>query len=71
LLQESTLLLGVLFVIMATVKAQQPPDNTPEGVVRIVEMKEAHLGFKREGFDAMIFSGDVIFYHDGGLHVLR
>ncbi len=65
MLQESTLLLGVLFVIMATVKAQQPPDNTPEGVVRIVEMKEAHLGFKREGFDAMIFSGDVIFYHDG------
>jgi lipopolysaccharide export system protein LptA len=65
-LQESTLLLGVLFVIMAAAKAQQPPDNAPpEGVVRIVEMREAQLGFKREGFEAMIFSGDVVFYHDG------
>ena len=58
--------MSVLFVIMAAAKAQQPPDNaSPEGVVRIVEMKEAQLGFKREGFEAMIFSGDVIFYHDG------
>jgi lipopolysaccharide export system protein LptA len=65
-LQESTLLLGVLFVIMAAAKAQEPPENAPpEGVVHIVEMREAHLGFKREGFEAMIFSGDVVFYHDG------
>ena len=70
MLQESTLLLGVLFVIMATVKAQQPPDNTPEGVVRIVEMKEAHLGFKREGFDAMIFGRRYILSR-WCLHVLR
>ncbi len=65
-LQESTLLLGVLFVIMAEAKAQEPPENAPpEGVVRIVEMKEAQLGFKREGFEAMIFSGDVVFFHEG------
>ncbi len=65
-LQESTLLLGVLFVIMAAAKAQEPPENAPpEGVVRIVEMREAHLGFKREGFEAMIFSGDVVFFHEG------
>ncbi len=62
---ESTLLLGVLFVIISTAKAQQPPDNTPEGVVRIVEMKEANLWSKREGFEAEILTGDVVFYHEG------
>lgn len=65
-LQESMLLFGVLFVIMASVKAQAPPsNNSPEGATRIVEMKKADLWSKRDGFDAEILTGDVVFFHEG------
>lgn len=42
--------------------AQQSPATPP---VEIVEMKEADLLSKRDGFDAQIFSGNVVFYHEG------
>ena len=67
-LQESILLLSVLFVFMASTKVQQPPqtDDPPaEGVTRIVEMKQAELWSKRPGLDAEILTGDVVFYHEG------
>ncbi len=66
-LQESILLLGVLFVIMASAKAQQPPlkNDNEEGVTRIVEMKQADLWSKRDGFDAEILTGSVVFFHEG------
>jgi len=66
--QESTLFLGVLFAIIASAKAQQPPTtgSVPgEGATRIVEMKQADLWSKRDGFDAEILTGDVVFFHEG------
>ncbi len=67
-LQESTLLLSVLFAIMASAKAQQPspPASGPgEGVERVVDLKRADLWSKREGFEATILTGDVVFFHEG------
>ncbi|MBF6628588.1 MAG: hypothetical protein ITG04_08810 [Proteiniphilum sp.] len=66
LIQESILLLSVLFVIMASAKAQQPPARssaTPD--IQIVELRQADLWSKRTGFDAEIFTGNVIFFHEG------
>ena len=71
LLRESTLIVSVLFALFSTLKAeakavsiaQEPPIQEP--VVRIVEMKQADLWSKREGFDAEVLTGNVIFYHEG------
>lgn len=65
-LHESILLLSVLFVIMATAKAQQPPvksSTTPD--IQIIELRQADLWSKRKGFDAEILTGNVTFFHDG------
>src|SRR5690554_1131842 len=66
-IQESILLLSVLFVIMASAKAQQPPpvssSVTPE--VQIIELRKADLWSKRTGFEAEILTGNVTFFHDG------
>ena len=70
-IRESTLIVSVLFVLFSTLKAepkavsiaQEPPIQEP--VVRIVEMKQADLWSKREGFDAEVLTGNVIFYHEG------
>jgi len=67
-IQESILLLSVLFLIMASAKAQQPPPPVRSAVtpaVQIVEMREAELWSKRAGFDAEILTGNVIFFHEG------
>lgn len=70
-IRESTLLVGVLFAIMASAKAQQPvpPDtvqrDSVDGATRIVEMKQADLWSKRSGFDAEILTGNVVFFHEG------
>ena len=66
LLQESILLLSVLFVIMASAKAQQPPArSSATPAIQIVELRQADLWSKRIGFDAEILTGNVIFFHDG------
>lgn len=70
-IRESTLIVSVLFVLILTLKAepkpvplaQQPPVQQPD--VRVVEMKQADLWSKREGFDAEVLTGNVIFYHEG------
>jgi lipopolysaccharide assembly outer membrane protein LptD (OstA) len=66
-IQESILLLSVLFVIMASAKAQQPPpvssSVTPE--VQIIELRKADLWSKRTGFEAEILTGNVTFFHEG------
>ncbi|NLY23799.1 MAG: hypothetical protein GX042_02135 [Bacteroidales bacterium] len=66
-IQESILLLSVLFVIMASAKAQQPPPVTSSVTpdVQIVELRKADLWSKRTGFDAEILTGNVTFFHDG------
>lgn len=55
----------LLFVTALTYGQQTPPQSASTGPVEIVEMKQADLGSKREGFEAMIFSGNVVFYHQG------
>jgi lipopolysaccharide export system protein LptA len=66
LFQESILLLSVLFVIMATAKAQQPPvRSSATPAIQIVELRQADLWSKRTGFDAEILTGNVIFFHEG------
>ena len=70
-IRESTLIVSVLFVLFSTLKAepkpvpvaQQPPVQEP--AARIVEMKQAELWSKREGLDAEVLTGNVIFYHEG------
>jgi lipopolysaccharide assembly outer membrane protein LptD (OstA) len=66
-LQESILLLSVLFVIMASAQAQQPPpvSSSVPPAVQIIEMRQADLWSKRAGFDAEILTGKVIFFHEG------
>jgi len=61
------LLLGVLFVIMTSARAQQPPSGQapPVGDTRIVELRQADLWSKRSGFDAEILTGNVVFFHKG------
>jgi lipopolysaccharide export system protein LptA len=44
-----------------------PPESAANQEVTIVEMREADLLRKREGFDAQIFTGNVIFFHEGAL----
>ncbi len=71
LIRESTLIVSVLFVLFSTLKAepkplfavQQPPAQ--DQAARVVELKQADLWSKREGFDAEILTGNVIFYHEG------
>ena len=71
LLRESTLIVSVLFVLFSTIKAETKPMNiaqqppVQDQTVRIVEMKQADLWSKREGFDAEVLTGNVIFYHEG------
>jgi len=66
-IQESILLLSVLFVIMASAQAQQPPpvSSSVPPAVQIIEMRQADLWSKRAGFDAEILTGKVIFFHEG------
>lgn len=71
LIRESTLIVSVLFVLFSTLKAepkplfavQQPPAQ--DQAARVVELKQADLWSKREGFEAEILTGNVIFYHEG------
>ncbi|MBK5194917.1 MAG: hypothetical protein JJE08_02625 [Proteiniphilum sp.] len=66
-IQESILLLSVLFVIMASAQAQQPPpvSSSVPPAVQIIELRKADLWSKRTGFEAEILTGNVTFFHDG------
>lgn len=60
IIKESTLVLSVLFILISSM--QVPVQETP---VRIVELKQADLWSKREGFDAEVLTGNVVFFHEG------
>ena len=70
-IRESTLIASVLFALFSTLKAepkplfeiQQPP--APAQEVRVVELRSADLWSKREGLDAEVLTGNVVFYHEG------
>lgn len=75
---RNILLLPVLLsMVIAAVRAQQPPPQQPspqqsqqqpspaEPPVEIVEMRKADLWSKRSGFDAEILNGNVVFFHEG------
>lgn len=58
--------LGLLSLVIASTFAQQPSrQQSAADPVEIVEMKQADLLSKRDGLDAQIFTGNVIFYHEG------
>ena len=60
------LFLGVLFAIMLSAKAQQPPPQQPVNPnVKIIELRQADLWSKRENIDAQILTDNVIFFHEG------
>lgn len=70
-IRESTLIVSVLFVLFSTLKAEPKPmpvaQQHPVQVqtARVVELRQADLWSKREGFDAEVLTGNVIFYHEG------
>jgi lipopolysaccharide assembly outer membrane protein LptD (OstA) len=52
--------------MLASTYAQQPlRQQSADPPVEIVEMRQADLLSKRDGFDAQIFTGNVVFYHEG------
>ncbi len=76
--KKSTLIFSVLFTLIISANAQQTQptvvvedDSITYGedneVVRIIELRQADLWSKREGFDAEILTGNVIFFHEGAL----
>lgn len=71
---ESILLVGVLFVVIVSVRAQDTPPTEGTPTVRqeaqLVELRQAYVGFIRiQEIDAEIFIGSeevpMIFYHNG------
>lgn len=70
-IRESTLIVSVLFVLFSTLKAEPKPmpvaQQHPVQVqaARVVELRQADLWSKREGFDAEVLTGNVVFYHEG------
>lgn len=66
LIHSGMLFLGVLFAIMLSAKAQQPPPQQPVNPnVKIIELRQADLWSKRENIDAQILTDNVIFFHEG------
>jgi lipopolysaccharide export system protein LptA len=68
------LLFGLFLMIMASAYARQgmqspqlppPQQSAANPAVKIVEMRKADLLRKRDGFDAQIFTGNVVFFHEG------
>lgn len=53
--------MGMLFIVIASAMAQQPP----VGATEVVELRQADLWSKRAGFEAEILTGNVIFFHEG------
>lgn len=71
-MDKVTLFLFLLFFIFVPVLGQQQPSQSAtteppvnEGPVKIVEMKQADLMSRIEDVDAEIFTGDVVFFHEG------
>ena len=58
----SILFLSVLFVVIISVKAQQPPVNPNK---RVIELRQAGVLTKRADFEAQILIDSVVFYHEG------
>lgn len=60
----SILFLSVLFAIIVSAHAQQPPPSDDSNV-KIVELLRADLLYKRADFDAQILKDNVVFFHEG------
>ena len=62
-INESTLVLSVLFIFISGLQA--PVQSVQEEPTQIVELRQADLWSKREGFDAEVLTGNVVFFHEG------
>lgn len=60
------LFLGLISLVVREAYGQSPPpQQSIDPPVEIVEMRQADLLSKRDGLDAQIFTGNVVFYHEG------
>lgn len=59
--------IGALFALVIRIYAQQPPSTVSpaNSSVKIIELKEAELLYKRQNFDAQILKNNVVLYHEG------
>jgi len=58
--------IGVLFALVAGIYAQQPPPTSfANQNIKIIELKQADLLYKRQNFDAQILKDSVVLYHEG------
>ena len=68
-MDKVTLLTVLFFIIFVPVKGQQittQPESEPNNAeTRLIELIQADLLSRRDGLDAEIFSGNVVFYHEG------
>lgn len=65
---RSTLFIGVLFLFLFAVKAQQPPPrqvSSADAEVKIIDMRRAGKAYKRIDFEPMILVDTVVFFHEG------
>lgn len=61
------LFMGVLFTIMGSAMTQSPPAGVASTAdeTQIIELRQADLWSKRNGFSAEILTGNVVFFHEG------
>ena len=57
--------MSVLFLVIVSVRAQQPPPQQVNPNVKIIELKQADLWSKRANFEPQILTNNVVFYHEG------
>jgi lipopolysaccharide export system protein LptA len=58
--------IGVLFALVVGIYAQQPPPvSLADKNIKIIELKQADLLYKRQNFNAQILKDSVILYHEG------
>lgn len=58
--------IGVLFALVVGIYAQQPPPiSLTDKNIKIIELKQADLLYKRQNFNAQILKDSVILYHEG------
>lgn len=57
--------IGVLFALVVSIYAQQPPPSLADQNIKIIELKQADLLYKRQNFNAQILKDSVILYHEG------